>query len=446
MDVTVHGTGVPKPIPSFDMAGFPDYILDSIKNAGFEKPSAIQAQGWPVALSGRDLIGIADTGSGKTLAFLLPAVVHINAQPPLQRGEGPIVLVLAPTRELANQIKVEVDKFGSSSHIKNAVVYGGVPKSQQIRALDAGADIVIATPGRLIDLLEMRKTNLRRVTYLVLDEADRMLDMGFEQQLRKILGQIRPGKQVLMWSATWPKEIRSIARDYMVDPVRIQVGDDDLTTAHTITQIIDVCDPYERRKKLSQIMEKVREARSKVLVFADTKRMCDELTRNMREDGWPALSIHGDKSQAERDWVLEEFRSGRSPIMVASDVASRGLDIKDVGFVVNYDFPKGIDDYVHRVGRTGRAGSSGTAYSFFTRDQSRLAGPLIRLLREAKQNVPPELEAMAGRGGGGGGSGYNSRRGGGGGYRRGGGGGGRGGGYSRSGSNAAPLGGSSRAW
>ena len=273
-----------------------------------------------------------------------------------------------------------------------------------------------------------------------------MLDMGFEQQLRKILGQIRPGKQVLMWSATWPKEIRSIARDYMVDPVRIQVGDDDLTTAHTITQIIDVCDPYERRKKLSQIMEKVREARSKVLVFADTKRMCDELTRNMREDGWPALSIHGDKSQAERDWVLEEFRSGRSPIMVASDVASRGLDIKDVGFVVNYDFPKGIDDYVHRVGRTGRAGSSGTAYSFFTRDQSRLAGPLVRLLREAKQNVPPELEAMAGRGGGGGGSGYNSRRGGGGGYRRGGGGGGRGGGYSRSGSNAAPLGGSSRAW
>jgi ATP-dependent RNA helicase DDX5/DBP2 len=199
-----------------------DYIMKEIERATFKAPTAIQAQGWPVALKGRDIIGLAETGSGKTLAFLLPGVVHINAQPYLQRGDGPIVLVLAPTRELAMQIQQECNKFGSTSRIKNTCLYGGVSRGPQMRDLERGVEIVIATPGRLIDMLECGKTNLRRVTYLVMDEADRMLDMGFEPQIRRILSQIRPDRQTLMWSATWPREVQSLARDFLHDPITVR--------------------------------------------------------------------------------------------------------------------------------------------------------------------------------------------------------------------------------
>ncbi|QID82020.1 ATP-dependent RNA helicase dbp2 [Saccharomyces pastorianus] len=186
-EMTISGHDIPKPITTFDEAGFPDYVLNEVKAEGFDKPTGIQCQGWPMALSGRDMVGIAATGSGKTLSYCLPGIVHINAQPLLAPGDGPIVLVLAPTRELAVQIQTECSKFGHSSRIRNTCVYGGVPKSQQIRDLSRGSEIVIATPGRLIDMLEIGKTNLKRVTYLVLDEADRMLDMGFEPQIRKIV-------------------------------------------------------------------------------------------------------------------------------------------------------------------------------------------------------------------------------------------------------------------
>jgi ATP-dependent RNA helicase DDX5/DBP2 len=223
-DVAIEGRDVPKPCTTFMEASFPDYILQQVATLGFTAPTAIQAQGWPCALSGRDMVGLADTGSGKTLAFLLPAIVHINAQAYLRPGDGPIVLILAPTRELACQIKVEADKFGSSSRIQNTCVYGGAPKGPQVRDLKRGVEICIATPGRLIDFLESSTTNLRRVTYLVLDEADRMLDMGFEPQIRKIVGQIRPDRQTLMWSATWPKEVQTLAYSFLHDFVKIKVG------------------------------------------------------------------------------------------------------------------------------------------------------------------------------------------------------------------------------
>jgi len=328
MDVEVSGRDVPKPIRSFEEGSFPEYIMQSVRAQGYTKPTAIQSQGWPCALSGRDVIGLAETGSGKTAAFLLPAIVHINAQPFLEPGDGPIVLVLAPTRELAVQIKKEADKFGGTSRIKSACLYGGAPKNEQIRELNQGCEIVIATPGRLIDLLTIRKTNLRRVTYLVLDEADRMLDMGFEPQIRTILSQIRPIKQTLMWSATWPREVQQLARDFLngdpKGPVTVRVGAD-LRTAHTITQIIECCSSFEKRAKLIQVLEKVMATKGKLLIFSDTKKSCDDLTHMLRRDGWPALAIHGDKTQAERDWVLAEFRAGRAPVMIATDVASRGL-------------------------------------------------------------------------------------------------------------------------
>lgn len=434
-EMTVQGRHVPRPVETFDEAGFPAYVMSEVKAQGFEKPTAIQSQGWPMALSGRDVVGIAETGSGKTLTYCLPAIVHINAQPLLAPGDGPIVLVLAPTRELAVQIQQEVAKFGKSSRIRNTCVYGGVPKGQQIRDLTRGVEVCIATPGRLIDMLEAGKTNLRRVTYLVLDEADRMLDMGFEPQIRKIIGQIRPDRQTLMWSATWPKEVRQLASDFLQDYIQVNIGSMDLAANHRITQIVEVVSDFEKRDRMTKHLEQIMEDRNnKILIFTGTKRVADDITRFLRQDGWPALSIHGDKQQNERDWVLNEFKTGKSPIMVATDVASRGIDVRDITHVLNYDYPNNSEDYVHRIGRTGRAGRKGTAITYFTTENAKQARELIGILQEAKQNIDPRLAEMGRYSGGGGGSGGGrySR----GGYR--GGRGGGGGGYT--GSNNAPLG------
>uniref|UniRef100_A0A9J7WV36 RNA helicase n=1 Tax=Cyprinus carpio carpio TaxID=630221 RepID=A0A9J7WV36_CYPCA len=360
-EITVRGSGCPKPVTNFHQAQFPQYVMDVLLEQNFKEPTAIQSQGFPLALSGRDMVGIAQTGSGKTLAvrdphlqptaienshtqvcipslmshfysfrypqqYLLPAIVHINHQPYLERGDGPICLVLAPTRELAQQVQQVAYDYGKSSRIKSTCVYGGAPKGPQIRDLERGVEICIATPGRLIDFLEAGKTNLRRCTYLVLDEADRMLDMGFEPQIRKIVDQIRPDRQTLMWSATWPKEVRQLAEDFLHDYVQINIGALELSANHNILQIVDVCMENEKDNKLIQLMEEIMaEKENKTIIFVETKKRCDELTRRMRRDGWPAMCIHGDKSQPERDWVLSEFRSGKAPILIATDVASRGL-------------------------------------------------------------------------------------------------------------------------
>uniref|UniRef100_A0A4W4FN36 RNA helicase n=1 Tax=Electrophorus electricus TaxID=8005 RepID=A0A4W4FN36_ELEEL len=413
-EITVRGSGCPKPVTNFHQAQFPQYVIDVLVQQNFKEPTAIQAQGFPLALSGRDMVGIAQTGSGKTLAYLLPAIVHINHQPYLERGDGPICLVLAPTRELAQQVQQVAYDYGKSSRIKSTCVYGGAPKGPQIRDLERGVEICIATPGRLIDFLEAGKTNLRRCTYLVLDEADRMLDMGFEPQIRKIVDQIRPDRQTLMWSATWPKEVRQLAEDFLRDYVQINIGALELSANHNILQIVDVCMENEKDNKLIQLMEEIMaEKENKTIIFVETKKRCDELTRRMRRDGWPAMCIHGDKSQPERDWVLSEFRSGKAPILIATDVASRGLDVEDVKFVINYDYPNSSEDYVHRIGRTARSTNKGTAYTFFTPGNLRQARDLVRVLEEARQAINPKLLQLvdSGRGGGGGerGSQYNSR-------------------------------------
>ncbi|KAI7275766.1 ATP-dependent RNA helicase [Hortaea werneckii] len=432
--MTISGRDVPRPVQTFDEAGFPAYVMNEVKAQGFEKPTAIQSQGWPMSLSGRDVVGIAETGSGKTLTYTLPAIVHINAQPLLAPGDGPIVLILAPTRELAVQIQEEVNKFGKSSRIRNTCVYGGVPKGGQIRDLARGVEVCIATPGRLIDMLEAGKTNLRRVTYLVLDEADRMLDMGFEPQIRKIVGQIRPDRQTCMWSATWPKEIRQFAADFQQNFIQVTIGSAELSANHRITQVVEVCSDFEKRDRMLKHMEHIMEDKNnKVLIFTGTKRVADDITRFLRQDGWPALSIHGDKQQNERDWVLNEFKTGKSPIMVATDVASRGIDVKDITHVFNYDYPNNSEDYVHRIGRTARAGRTGTAITLFTTDNSKQARDLVNVLREAKQQIDPRLAEMVRYGGGGGGGrGFGGGRG------------GRGGRGGWTGSNNAPLGGSRR--
>lgn len=417
-EITVQrGDNVPAPIINFDEGGFPEYVMKEIKSQGFSKPTAIQSQGWPIALSGYDLVGIAMTGSGKTLSYLLPAVIHINNQPFLEKGDGPIALILAPTRELATQIQTVASDFGKNSKITSTAVYGGAPKGPQIRDLENGSEMVIATPGRLLDLLEAGKTNLRRCTYLALDEADRMLDMGFEPQIRKIIDQIRPDRQVLMWSATWPKEVQRLAEDFLKEYIHINIGAQGLTANHNILQIVDVCEEYEKEEKLARLLEEIGcDTTSKILVFVETKRKADELTRLMRRDGYPAMCIHGDKEQKEREWVLGEFRGGATSILVATDVAARGLDVDDVKFVINYDYPGNSEDYIHRIGRTGRKGRTGTAYTLFTARNGAKAKDLVEVLTEAKQVVNPKLNELSliggfhgrsygGRGGRGGGRG-----------------------------------------
>ncbi|KAK8703049.1 hypothetical protein V6N13_021379 [Hibiscus sabdariffa] len=436
-EITVQGHDIPKPIRMFRDANFPDYCLEVIAKLGFVEPTPIQAQGWPMALKGKDLIGIAETGSGKTLAYLLPALIHVNAQPRLVHGDGPIVLILAPTRELAVQIQEEAAKFATHANIRSTCIYGGAPKGPQIRDLKRGVEIVIATPGRLIDMLEAQHTNLQRVTYLVLDEADRMLDMGFEPQIRKIVSQIRPDRQTLYWSATWPKEVESLARQFLCNPYKVIIGSPDLKANQSINQVVEVITEMEKYNRLIKLLKEVMDG-NRILIFMETKKGCDQVTRQLRMDGWPALSIHGDKNQAERDWVLAEFKSGRSPIMTATDVAARGLDVKDIKCVINYDFPTSLEDYVHRIGRTGRAGAKGTAFTFFTQANAKFARDLIKLLQDAGQVVSPALSALAcsaaSKFGGSGGN-FRSR--------------GRGGFGNRSlisGSNAVSLGGKKRPW
>ena len=386
--------------------------MAEINRAGFRAPTPIQSQGWPMAMSGRDVIGVAETGSGKTLAFLLPCIVHINAQPLLRDNDGPIVLVIAPTRELAIQIENEVSKFAYSSKIKHCCVYGGVSRREQIKHLKNGVEIIICTPGRLLDFLECGTTNLRRVTYLVIDEADRLLDMGFEPQLSSILSQVRPDRQILMWSATWPKEVQQLSKKYFLtnDVIQVSIGSalQDIKANHNVKQIIDCFDNnYEKQDKLYKVLSNEKyynkhenmsssslnniKDKKKLLIFASTKKQCNYLYKILKQDGFLCCVIHGDKQQYERDDALESFKSGKNTIMIATDVASRGIHVNNIFVVVNYDFPQNIEDYVHRIGRTGRCGNKGIAISFFTKQDCKRANKLINILKEAKQEIPSKL-------------------------------------------------------
>merc|ERR1719203_2065643 len=348
------------------------------------------------------MVGVAQTGSGKTLAYLLPMLVHIRAHPPLRPGDGPVGLVMAPTRELAMQIQGEVNKFTRSTGLRCTAAFGGVSRYGQASELRRGTEILVATPGRLLDFLESGVTNLKRVTYLCLDEADRMLDMGFEPQIRKVVSQIRPDRQTLMWSATWPREIQRLARDFCrEDPVKLTIGTEELSTNPDITQQIEVVGEYEKRERFMSWIRDAAAGGQKILVFSETKRGADSLCRELQYQQLSAAAIHGDKDQRSRDRTLAEFKSGRVNTLIATDVAQRGLDIKDVAYVVNYDVPKTMEDYIHRIGRTGRAGAKGTAVTFFpaeayTPDMIRMARKICQSMREVGQRPPDALLELTG--------------------------------------------------
>ncbi|XP_078050701.1 putative ATP-dependent RNA helicase DDX43 [Augochlora pura] len=388
---------VPNPIEAFEQAfePYPD-ILEEIRKQGFTKPSPIQCQAWPVLLSGKDLIGIAQTGTGKTLAFLLPALIHIEGQKtPRSERNGPTVLVMAPTRELALQIQEEVNKY-TYHGIKTVCVYGGGNRKEQVNLVQKGLEIVIATPGRLYDLIKANVLSVTSVTYIVLDEADRMLDMGFEPQIRKILFNVRPDRQTVMTSATWPQDVRRLAQSYTENPVQIFVGSLDLATVHTVLQTIYIIDEEEKTNMMYQFFREMG-PKDKVIVFFGKKNKVDNVASDLALDGVDCESIHGGREQEDREQALDYFKTGRVQILLATDVASRGIDIEDVTHVLNYDFPRNIEEYVHRIGRTGRAGRTGESITFMTRQDWSHARELINLLEEANQEVAEELYKMADR-------------------------------------------------
>jgi len=391
----VFGDDIPNPVSSFQETTLEDVYLSHLKKMGIEEPSPIQKQGIPMALSGRDLIGVSKTGSGKTLSFLLPAIVHINAQPLLKPGDGPIVLVLSPTRELAVQIDQEVKKFASSgayTAISHACIYGGAKRGPQMSQLRRQPEILLATPGRLLDFLECGVVNLRRTTYLVLDEADRMLEMGFQQDLEKILSQCRPDRQTLMFSATWPKEVQHIADSYTTDAIRVQIGSLDLSANTNIHQSLKYVDPRQKDHEFVRDITEVVAKGHKCLVFTNSKKNCDRLSYALLKQNVPADSIHGDRSQMQRDSSMKDFRTGRTKVLVATDVVARGIDIRDIRVVVNYDMPTNIESYVHRIGRTARGNDRGVSLGYVCADDiPRLGKDLKNILSRAGQKVPTWL-------------------------------------------------------
>ncbi|XP_063702858.1 probable ATP-dependent RNA helicase DDX43 [Culicoides brevitarsis] len=388
---------IPNPVLEFHhaFAEYPD-LMEEIHKQGFKHPSPIQAQGWPVLLKGEDLIGIAQTGTGKTLAFLLPALIHIERQPvPRDQRGGPNVLILAPTRELAQQIENEVQKY-QFRQIRACCVYGGGDRRKQVDIVKAGVQIIIATPGRFNDLVSNGIIDITSVTYLVLDEADRMLDMGFEPQIRKLLLDIRPDRQTVMTSATWPSAVRRLASSYMKNPIQVYVGSLDLAATHTVTQVIEVIQEDEKFKRIQEFVQSMG-PHDKAIIFCGKKQRADDLSSDFSLMGIPVQSIHGDRDQSDREQALRDIKEGYVKILVATDVASRGIDIEDITHVVNYDFPRNIEEYVHRVGRTGRAGRSGVSLSLVTRSDWGSMMELIDILEEANQEVPTEIRNMAER-------------------------------------------------
>ncbi len=336
-------------------------ILKAIAECGYETPTPIQAQAIPEALNGRDLLASAQTGTGKTAAFVLPALQRLTNRSTL-KGIGPRILVLTPTRELAKQVTDAVATYGRHMRVRSGVILGGMPYRDQLRLLSMPVDIIVATPGRLIDHLERGKLNLSRVEILVLDEADRMLDMGFSEDVDKIAAACPTERQTLMFSATMDKETTRLSARLLNNPGRIEIAPEKITADH-IEQRLHVADDLAHKHKLLRHLIDNREVR-KAIIFSATKRDTDTLAVELKAEGHSVAALHGDMTQGARNRTIEAMRRGKIRLLVATDVAARGLDVSGISHVINFDLPKAAEDYVHRIGRTGRAGASGIAISF----------------------------------------------------------------------------------
>ncbi|XP_005191965.1 probable ATP-dependent RNA helicase DDX23 [Musca domestica] len=417
-NITIKGGKIPNPIRSWKESGFPKELLEIIDSVGYKEPTPIQRQAIPIGLQNRDIIGVAETGSGKTLAFLIPLLAWIQSLPKIERLEdadqGPYAIIMAPTRELAQQIEEETVKFGQPLGIRTVVVVGGLSREEQGFRLRMGCEIVIATPGRLIDVLENRYLVLNQCTYIVLDEADRMIDMGFEPDVQKILEympvtNLKPDteeaedacklmenfyskkkyRQTVMFTATMPPAVERLARSYLRRPATVYIGSVGKPTERT-EQIVYMMGENDKRKKLIEILK--RGVDPPVIIFVNQKKGADVLAKGLEKLGYNACTLHGGKGQEQREYALASLKGGSKDILVATDVAGRGIDIKDVSLVINYDMAKTIEDYTHRIGRTGRAGKNGVAISFVTKDDSALFYDLKQVVMASPVSVcPPEL-------------------------------------------------------
>lgn len=397
--IKVKGKDVPKPVQKWSHCGLPRQTLDIVDKLGFSKPTPIQMQAIPAVMSGRDVISVAKTGSGKTLAFLIPMFRHIGDQEPLKNGDGPIALIMTPTRELATQIHRDCKPFLKPRGLRAVCAYGGAPIRDHIAELKRGAEIVVCTPGRMIDLLaanQGRVTNLKRVTYVVLDEADRMFDMGFEPQVRKIFANMRPDRQTILFSATMPRgNIDALTKTVLKNPIEIEVGGRSVV-APEITQIVEIRNENQKFIRLLELLGELYadDDDDRTLVFVERQEKADALLGELMKKGYPCMSIHGGKDQVDRDSVISDFKTGVVPILIATSVAARGLDVKQLKLVVNYDAPNHLEDYVHRAGRTGRAGNKGTAVTFVTDEQENCAACIAKALEQSGNSVPERLAEM----------------------------------------------------
>jgi ATP-dependent RNA helicase RhlE len=386
---------------SFDTLGLSDNLLRAVREKGYDTPSPIQAQAIPAVLKGQDIMAAAQTGTGKTAGFTLPILQRLAAGVPAKAGHVR-VLVLTPTRELAAQVQESIRTYGKHTHIRSAVVFGGVGITPQIALLRKGIDVLVATPGRLLDLYNQRAINFSQLEILVLDEADRMLDMGFIHDIKKILALLPKQRQNLLFSATFSSEIRALAKGLLNSPVEIDVAPRN-TTTELVEQLVYTCDKARKPELLSHLITS--NGWHQALVFSRTKHGADKLVRLLERDKIQAAAIHGNKSQNARTKALSDFKTGKVQILVATDIAARGIDIKELPQVVNFDLPNVPEDYVHRIGRTGRAGSNGKAVSLVAADEVKQLGDIERLIGrrlpreevdgfEATHNVP---ETMSGR-------------------------------------------------
>lgn len=421
--VETSGENVPDPVFEFSETELGPEVVRNLNLCKYSKPTPVQKYSIPIGLAGRDMMACAQTGSGKTGGFLFPtlaAMLREGARPSPETGSGrsrrifPSALVLAPTRELASQIYDEAKKFCYCTGIAPVVVYGGAEVGNQLRQLERGCDLLVATPGRLVDLMERGRISLASIRFLILDEADRMLDMGFEPQIRRIVEQedMPRERQTFMFSATFPREIQRLASDFLQDYIFLTVGRVG-SASKDVKQTVEYIEQYDKEDYLIRFLNQVQDGL--ILVFVETKRNADFLEDLLCREGFPATSIHGDRSQREREAALTSFRTGRTPVLVATDVAARGLDINGVTQVINYDLPNNIDDYVHRIGRTGRVGNVGNALSMMNDKNRNIAREMYELLVENGQECPAWLDQMANSGfrGGGRGGGRGGRGGGG---------------------------------
>jgi len=395
--VEMSGSDVPQEIEDFSCANFPPALQANIERCGFVVPTPIQKHSIPIVTLRRDLMACAQTGSGKTAAFLFPVIHNLLSMESVAPDANikrrtcyyPRSLILSPTRELSQQIHAQARKFLYCTGMRSVCIYGGSPIGEQFRELDGGVHILVATPGRLWDMIERGRISLSKCEFLTLDEADRMLDMGFEPQIRNIVEgsdmiTSEQGRNTLLFSATFPEEIQQLAQDFLKNYIFVAVG-----RVGSTTDLIDQkLRKVEDRNKLDELFNLLPSCQGLKLVFTATKREADRVEYELQNEGIRCLAIHGDKSQREREHALYSFKSSKVETLVATDVAARGLDIPNVMWVIQYDLPSSIDDYVHRIGRTGRCGNTGTAISFVNHNNNNVIRDLRDILEESKQEVP----------------------------------------------------------